>query len=194
MSRAANPSVPGWATLERRDDARGGMSRPSGEFEQLIERYGKLMSSAVRRVCARKNAALVPDVEQEVRLALWRHLERGGEIEHPGAYLYRMALTTALRELRRVRGERPLEESEPPEVPPPPRGLEPPEQSRLIEQALGTLEPDQSRAVRAYLMGFNHREVATLFGWSESVGRHRIYRGLERLRRELGGDLGERRA
>ncbi len=163
------------------------------EFEQLIERYGKLMSTAVRRVCARHHSALVPDVEQEVRLALWRHLERGGVIEHPAAYLYRMALTTALRELRRLRGERSLDEEveEPAEPSTGTRGLEPPEQARLIEQALETLDTDQSRAVRAYLLGFNHREVAALFGWTESVGRHRIYRGLDRLRSRLGGGRGD---
>jgi hypothetical protein len=33
-----------------------------------------------------------------------------------------------------------------------------------------------------HLSGFNHVEVAALHGWTESVARHRIYRGLRSLR------------
>ena len=67
------------------------MTQRSAEFEALVERYGKLMNSAVRKVCARKHASLVPDVEQEVKVALWRHLERGGRIEHPAAMTHQSA-------------------------------------------------------------------------------------------------------
>ena len=39
--------------------------------------------------------------------------------------------------------------------------------------------------MRAYLAGFNHREVARLFGWTESVARHRIYRSIDELKTKL---------
>jgi DNA-directed RNA polymerase specialized sigma24 family protein len=64
--------------------------------------------------------------------------------------------------------------------------LEPAEQALLIRQALETLEAGQAAALRAWLAGFSHVEVAELHGWTESVARHRIYRGLERLRTTLG--------
>lgn len=63
-----------------------------------------------------------------------------------------------------------------------PRSLLPVEKGHLLEQMLGQLNSEQARALRGYLSGLNHREVATLYGWSESVARHRIYRGLQALK------------
>lgn len=163
------------------------------EFDALVERYGALMASAIRKVCARRHRALIPDVEQEVRLALWKHLKAGNEIRHPSSYLYKMALTTALNLVRRSGAERetPLDESTPPASPEgrPVADLLPPEKARLMEEALARLDPDQERALRAYLIGFNHREIARLHGWTDSVARHRIYRGLDTLKRTLAEDV-----
>jgi RNA polymerase sigma factor (sigma-70 family) len=164
---------------------------PSEEFERLISRYAGVMSSAIRRVCGRRHRALIPDVEQEVRLALWGRLQGGKAIEHPVSYLYKAALTTALRVLRR---HAPPEETavetrqiENPRADARPAwGLLPAELARHLEQALGRLPPDQARALKAYLAGFGHKEVALLYGWSESVARHRIYQALAALRAKGG--------
>lgn len=150
------------------------------EFERLVAHHSKVMSAAVRRVCGRRHRALIPDIEQEIYLALWKRLEGGNEIRHPTSYLYKMALTTALALVRRTQITSPKVEEEPAAAP------ENPDRGRLIEQVLATLEPDQSRALRAYLAGFNHREVARLFGWTESVARHRIYRSIEVLKQTVG--------
>jgi RNA polymerase sigma factor (sigma-70 family) len=161
------------------------------EFQRLVDQYSRVMSGAIRRVCGRRSS-LIPDVEQEVRLALWKRLQDGKEIEHPVSYLYKMALTTALAVLRR----------QPPEASRVgiesldqgtnrsggSRGLNPLERARLLEQLLGRLPPDRSQALRAYLAGFTHREVAALCGWTEAIARHHIYRGLEALRAEGGGE------
>ena len=165
------------------------MPQASDEFEELLERYARLMGSAIRRVCGRKHRDLIPDVEQEVRLALWKRLQGGERIAHPISYLHKVALTTALAVVRRhEREETTMDgEIEPASAPPPGRGeLLPPEIGRLLEQAFEQLPLEQTRALRAYLAGFNHLEVAKLYGWSESAARHRIYRGLEALRRRLG--------
>jgi RNA polymerase sigma factor (sigma-70 family) len=162
------------------------MPRSDEEFEQLVGRHARLMGAAIRRVCARRHRALIPDVEQEVRLALWKRLESGKAIEHPTSYVYKVALVTALAMVRRQGGEAPsIDPSALPEPSAAPRGgLEPPERSRAIGEVLERLAPDEARALRAYLAGFDHVEVARMFGWSESVARHRIYRTLERLRTE----------
>lgn len=155
------------------------------EFEQLVDKYARVMSRAIRRVCGRRRRALVPDVEQEVRLALWKHLRGGKKIDHPVSYLYKMALTTALAVLARHKPEEGAVNVEQLESLPPSEAmpeLEPPERARLLEQLIARLPLEQSRALRAYLAGFNHREIARLFGWSESTARHRIYRGIDALR------------
>ena len=56
-------------------------------------------------------------------------------------------------------------EIEPASAPPPGRGvLLPPEIGLLLGQAFEQLPLDQMRALRAYLAGFNHVEVAKLYG------------------------------
>jgi len=145
------------------------------------------MSSAIRRVLGSRHETLVPDVEQEVRLALWKRIRTGKKIDHPVSYVYKAARTTALGVMRHQASEAtPLDERSMAKLKARQteerRNLLPAERSRLLEQMLEQLNADQSRALRGYLTGMNHREIARHYGWSESVARHRIYRGLEALR------------
>lgn len=170
--------------------------RRESDYEALVRDHSRVIAAAVRRVCAGRYAALIPDVEQEIHVALWRRLKSGKEIRSPASYLYKVALTTALAVIRRqhpeqetslsslspaegaqVEGGRAAEEGD---------RLQPVERARLLEECLDMLKEDQARAVRAYLAGFNHVEVAHLYGWSESVARHKIYRGIEALKRRFG--------
>ena len=161
------------------------------EFDRLLRTHARLVSSAIRRVCSRRYGALAPDIEQEVYVALWKRLESGKEITHPISYLYKVALTTALSVIRKhlPAAEAPAGESE--NVPAHTGaflGLVPAEQGRFLSEALASLPAEESRAVRAYLAGFNHEELAGLYGWSPSVARHRIYRGLEKVRRMMAAE------
>ena len=164
------------------------MSQAEKRFEELVRDHARVMAAAIRRVCGRRYRSLVADVEQEVYLALWKRLQGGNEITYPVSYLYKMALTTALAVIRKLEREAPLlAEDPPPSVPESAAfgDLLPVERSRLLDQVLAQLDADQARAMRGYLAGFNHKEVASLYGWSESVARHRIYRGIERLKARM---------
>ena len=159
---------------------------PAGEeFERLVAEHARLIAGAVRRVCGRRHAALIADAEQEVRLALWKRLGHGKKIDHPVSYIYKMALTTALAVLRRcapaleVRSEVDAGDGGNVEGSPARRALFPAERRYLLLQVLEGLPESQGQALKAWLAGFNHREVARMYGWSESVARHNIYRGLE---------------
>jgi RNA polymerase sigma-70 factor (ECF subfamily) len=136
----------------------------------------------------------VPDIQQEVYVALWNRLGSGKEIEHPASYVYKVALTTALAVVRKhtpLREAEPLREDD--AAPPvgagasPFANLLPAERARLLAEVLERLPLEQARAVKAYLAGYSHDEVASLFGWSESVARHRIYRGIEALKEKMKG-------
>ncbi len=160
----------------------------TADFERLINQYSGLISDAIRRVCAQHYGFVAPDVRQEVHLALWRQLEAGNKPQHEASYIYKVALTTALREVRRIRRERDVvaenallgehlkntEDSS--------RDVE---RAALLTSALAVLDGSQRRAVKAYLAGFNHKEVADLLNLSSAQARHAIYRGIERLNREI---------
>ena len=164
------------------------MASREERFEALTGEYARIVASAIRRVCSRRYRWLIPDVEQEVRVALWKRLESGKEIEHPASYLYKAALTTALAVVRKHAAEMmSIEEQELSQPPASAAELLPAERARLLGEALERLPLEQSRAVRAHLAGFSHIEVAGLFGWTESVARHRIYRGIEALKEKMKG-------
>ena len=167
------------------------MASRQEQFAALVENYSRVVSAAIRRVCARRFQSLIPDVQQEVYAALWKRLEGGKEIEHPASYLYKVALTTALAQVRKQVPEGPIDavDADVPQMAVGFAGLLPAERSRLLAEILERLPPDQSRAIRAHLAGFSHTEVASLFGWSESVARHRIYRGIEELKERLKGTV-----
>lgn len=169
-------------------------------FQQLLRSHARLMAGAIRKVCGRRHHALVPDVEQEVYLALWKRLGQsanaGKEIEHPVSYLYKTALTTAaamVRKLAPAGAEEVRDDEVELEGLPAPGsgaldglgGLSAAERERLLAELLARLPDEQARALRAYLAGFNHAEVAGLYGWTESVARHRIYRAIETLKAEM---------
>jgi DNA-directed RNA polymerase specialized sigma24 family protein len=56
------------------------------------------------------------------------------------------------------------------------------ERAYVLAELLAHLPPEQERALRAYLAGFSHTETAALYGWSEAVARHRVYRGIQALK------------
>jgi hypothetical protein len=72
----------------------------------LIDDNARLLAAAVRRVCRQRFRDLAPDAEQEVRLALWKRVQAGADIQHPASYVYKVALTTSLAVIRRYRPER----------------------------------------------------------------------------------------
>lgn len=56
----------------------------------------------------------------------------------------------------------------------------------LLKQALGNLQPRQRRTIElTYYDGLTAEEIATRTGETVRVVRHNLYRGLERLRRDL---------
>ncbi len=165
------------------------MSAVGERFEQLVRDHSRVMAAAIRRVCGRRHRILTADVEQDVYLALWKRLQGGNDIDYPVSYLYKMALNTALSAVRKIEQEFPLLEDEPDSRPASVAhdfsGLSPAERSRLLDQVLEKLDAEHARALRAYLAGFGHKEVAALFGWSESVARHKVYRSIERLKTKM---------
>ncbi len=64
--------------------------------------------------------------------------------------------------------------------------------AELIRGALGTLPPDQLRVIElAYFGGFTHSEIAEMLDTPLGTVKGRMRLGLEKLRRQLGGEVGE---
>jgi len=154
-------------------------------FLTFTQQYARIIRHTIWRVCGEKYPALQADIEQEVSLTLWARWTDDHCIDYPVSYLYKVALRTALAVLRTYTAAELVDDVEVCAG----THRDRPEDDALttdcalmLSVCLDQLSVEQGRAVRAYLAGFTQREIAALYGWSVSVARHRIYRGLQALR------------
>jgi RNA polymerase sigma factor (sigma-70 family) len=156
------------------------------EFLAFTRQYRGVIISAIRRVCGDAAPTVLPDVEQEVYLALWQRWNDGQRIDYPVSYLYKVAVRTARMVIRtdkapdtEVSAARThLPQAQPLAV----EDLSSAERACVLTELLAQLPTEQERALRTYLAGFSHTETAALYGWSEAVARHRVYRGIQALK------------
>ena len=169
-------------------------------FNAILDEYGRLLRNAIARFCPKDLGLQFGDIEQDARIRLWRALQSERDITDLPSYLYRIAATTTIDAVRRVKARR--EEALQPESAENEDGLgtpiAKPEQSperiaarrefvRHVDLGLSELSDDRRRAVRLHLQGFTSQETANLLGWSEPRARNLTYRGLRELRMGLRG-------
>lgn len=171
-------------------------------FAELLEGYDRLIRGIVGRVgrrlgLTRDNFLVREDIEQEVRLDLWKQVARGQQIDFPATYIYKATLRETLRALRRNAAREMVSldsDSSAAEAlldPVDPfHALAAKEQFREIILGIRCLAPDRQCAVRAHLTGFGFHEIMSLYGWSYQRTRNLISRGMADLRKSL-NDNGE---
>ncbi len=169
-------------------------TRHEAELEELLREYSGLLRGLVEQKCPPGIDAA--EVEQRVRLKLWKALESETEVRHPSSYLYRIVTSVvidAIRSLRRRR-ETSLEAEENEEVraleaadprPSPEDRTDAVDTRRAVRAALQELAPNRRRAVALHLDGFSNGEIATMMNWSEHKVRNLVWRGVQDLRQRL---------
>ena len=149
-----------------------------------IERIRQVLIRAVERHCP---PALAANRDDLVQLALLRLLERPpGEGSGPrgASYLWRVAYTVVIDEIRRARRQqRQAEHAVRGEG-----GTPGPEARSEILDCLRGLQDRRRTAVTLHLQGFRTGEVARALGWTEKQAENLIYRGLADLRSCLEGE------
>ena len=163
----------------------------SSAIETTIARF----ASVVRVVAARYrlSAADRDDLVQEVRVRLWRALERERIEALPASYLYRTATSAALDLIRRRRTMREdsLDDVDPAGLRFAATAADPEQRAQLsdlalgIERAIETIPESRRPVVRMYLAGYGSAEIGELMGWTEAKARNLLYRGLADLRQRL---------
>jgi len=137
-------------------------------------------------------AADVDDIAQEVFLRLMRY-EKGELIDHPQAYLYKVASNVATEWSIRARNRQPHEhkwlaqliEREQPET-----QLERAESEDEIERALNTLTPYQREVLKlAFVDEKTYAEIAAQLGESVRSVTRQFTKSYRKLRRELSPEL-----
>jgi RNA polymerase sigma factor (sigma-70 family) len=179
-------------------------------LQELLSRYGDLLRRTIAKVCPQTMGLSVEEIEQDARVRLWSALKSERDIVHPVSYVYKVAVSAALRAIRRAKARREdqLQEEDTGHEGTPAEALrtrpdaspdavaERREWVRKIDRAMRHLAENRRRAARLHLRGMTTQEIADFLGWSEPKARNLVHRGLRDLRTRLrleGIDYGTRR-
>jgi RNA polymerase sigma factor (sigma-70 family) len=139
------------------------------------------------------------DVDNEVKLKLWRKVARGKKIDNLRSYLWRVVYTTALDLIAEKEDHLPLENiletangnaKEPEELLLPDHASKNRENRLSLEKAVAALPERRKAVVRLYLSGHDIPQIADSLRWRENQVRHLLYRGLADLRKAMSEDKG----
>ncbi|HWP45270.1 MAG TPA: sigma-70 family RNA polymerase sigma factor [Blastocatellia bacterium] len=169
-------------------------------FNRIIEEHGALLRSQIARLCPKDLGLQFGDIEQEARLRLWRAIEGEREIRDAASYIYRIAVTSVIDAVRRVKARREdqlrlAEEDDDREAGQihlassagmsPDRLAERRQIIDRVQQIISRFADDRRRAVGLHLQGMTTYEIAEVLGWSEPKARNLVYRALRELREQL---------
>ena len=166
--------------------------------EETIERFSLLIRSAIRKTCPSIDKSDMDDIEQEVKIAVWKEIRKSEkEIRNLGSYIWRVAYTTTSKVMKRLSEQRralidPQDEAleheekfktsqtELPEV-----QLQNKELAEIIRESVDSLIDSRRQVVKLYLSGLTADEMTKYFGWSDGKARNLLSRGLADLRKGL---------
>ncbi|HNR92367.1 MAG TPA: sigma-70 family RNA polymerase sigma factor [Dokdonella sp.] len=164
---------------------------------QVLREFGNRLGALLQGYRLDRHGIDPADIEQEVRIRLWRAIERDRSGAFHASYVQKVVATTVIDALRRaeVRAAEPLPEDddEPGQLPEEGAG---PEQLASDGERMGGLQrclgeiPERRRLpITLHLQGFSLQEIADVVGTSAEAARKLVSRGLDELKsrlRELG--------
>jgi RNA polymerase sigma factor (sigma-70 family) len=180
------------------------------DIEDVIEKFAQLVRQIIRKHVYQGDGIDLEDIEQEVRLKIWRFLKKGNKVDNLPSFIKKVAYSTTIDELRRMRNQKPsckpealkrvfLETGgisvESAEFSPETR-LDGDESRRSIGALVETLSEDRKKVINLFLSGMSLEEISELLNWDRTRIRHLYYRGVDdlkdRCRTPPAGAAGER--
>lgn len=163
----------------------------TGAFEQLYRKHARRVYAVLWRLCGHE--ARAEDLVQEAFVRAWQALPGFRYESAFGTWLHRLAVNTALMELRSRRGGEALEtDDEALEAHATPDsaghrtalGLD-------LERAVATLPPRARAVLVLYdIEGWKHEEIAAELGMAVGSSKAQLHRARQLLRARLGEDHG----
>lgn len=170
------------------------------ELDKLIKtkQFLEEITSSIHSIICRKfphlNGGDYEDVEQEVKLKIWKMVSNGKKIDNLQSYLWKVVYTTALdimeTQLKELSLETYLEsmKSVSPlsgELGKIESGIEKEELKMILEKIVDSLPPKRRTVLKLHLAGMDLDEMADFLDWTHHKVRHLFYRGLQDLKVKL---------
>jgi len=165
-------------------DANGAVALAAPLSDERVEQILRVLGRAVARACPAELRAMREDLVQSALLRVLER-ERPGEANaaRPASYLWRVAFSVVVDELRRLRRRKPVRDAEQAmdETSAAPR----PDLGLAIRACLSGLSEPRRLAVTLHLQGFGSDEASRVLGWDRKRVRNLVFRGMADLRRCL---------
>jgi RNA polymerase sigma factor (sigma-70 family) len=170
-------------------------------FFEIIDRFSGFIKAIIFKNLYQSRID-PEDVEQEVRLKLWKFLKKGNKIDNLPSFIMRAVYTITMDELRKMRKQMPPADlvelkhlylvsgnvsgsslgGSPEAV------LEQRELNRQVREAIESLSENRKQVLRLYVQGMSVDEICAFFGWDRIKVRHFLYRGIEDLKAIFAGE------
>ena len=185
-------NVGGWSEGELIAVAKGGHG---SAFGILCERHAEMILRVTFRITRNREDA--EDAVQDSFLSAFVHLASFDERSRFATWLTRIAINSALGQLRKKRGVREISMDEPsnteetrPQLELPDRAPDPEENYRhrerqeIVSAAVGRLRPRSRKVVEVHQLGeFSMKETAQILGISMAAAKARMFHARAALRR-----------
>jgi RNA polymerase sigma factor (sigma-70 family) len=161
-------------------------------LERLLRDYGARLRSLIQAHRLERHGIDSADVEQEVRIRLWKALERDRNSPPNASYIQKVVATAVIDAVRRahVRVAEPLPEDDEPnallvEAPSPERQAGQGQTVSVVARCLTELPGQRGAVVGLHMQGFSLDEIAGLTGVSSEAVRKLVSRGIEQVKARL---------
>lgn len=183
--------------------ARHGIPSDQQRLQQLLDEHAERVRLVMLRFRLPQHGIDPVEVEQQVRIRLWKAVQRDRSGEFGASYIQRIVASTAIDAMRRAK-VRPSEPGVTDEeldldrldsaAAAPDRAASDEQRLRILAQCMEEMPARRRLAVSLRLQGHSFREVGEMTETSEEAARKLVSRGLKLLRerlRELGVEVDE---
>ena len=161
-------------------------------LRELLERFTSRIRAQIASNALNLHGIDPQDVEQEVRIRLWKALERDPNAQFPASYIQRVVATAIIDAVRRaqVRAADPLPDANDgielrASTPGPERLASDARTMEEVVRCIALIPARRRRPLQLYLQGFGLQEAADICGLTLDAARKLIYRGLDELKTRL---------
>lgn len=161
------------------------------EFETLINNFSLFVKAHIQKFNIQKMGIDPDDVQQEIKIKLWKMLEDEKKINNYASYIRKVVDSSVIDFLRRLRKEKTiiLHEKQ--------KWIS--EQKinyltdislderlkHILNEAVNSLIESRQKAVKLFLLSMSIDEISTILKWSKDKTRNLLYRGLTDLKKKL---------
>jgi RNA polymerase sigma-70 factor (ECF subfamily) len=174
-------------------------------LKQVVTDFSALIRNVILMNLHKTDDIDLEDIEQEIKIKLWKLLRKGKKVENLPSYIRKVAYSATVDELRKMRKQAPARElqsradrdalgdllsSKWPSQSPQDE-LEWKETRAAIRSLIEELGEDRKHVLLLYLAGMSIEEISEFCRWDRIKVRHLLYRGIGDLREKMGRPSGD---